>query len=370
MAYEGAGIWLFRRLRALRIFETLPAGFREQLKAQAFAAAMRGLRVEEEAIATLRLFGAAGVPVVLIKGIARRALAPGFPYLDARITNDVDLLLPIDRIREGYDLLVGQGYEQTDPDDANRHDHHHLPGLWNQRRIAVELHATTSSRISPDVAWLRATEGGREVDWGDLRVRVPAPTEMAWAAATHAINDMIVQGHRLQHFLEVAALAHSHPRLDWSLLLRRTEESETFEESGATYPPVVARQWLHASLQLVSARARPAELPPPALDLESLLGWRLAILGARKTLGRPLSERLLEEGVRQLIGVDQERAPAGTRPLYRLRRRLAGRMSRVVYRAWRAMHRQQATGSGHQATVFAGCLLPVVCSLFRMALAS
>ena len=342
VAYEGAGIWLFRRLRALRIFETLPAGFREQLKAQAFAAAMRGLRVEEEALATLRLLGTAGVPVVLIKGIARRALAPEFPYLDARITNDVDLLLPSDRIREGYDLLVGQGYEQTDPDDANRRDHHHLPGLWNQRQIAVELHATTSSRITPDLAWLRATEGGREVEWADLRVRVPAPTEMAWAATTHAINDMIVQGHRLQHFLEVAALAHSRPGLDWSLLLRRTGESETFDEaSGEAYPPVVARQWLHGSLQLVSATARPPELPPPALDLESLLGWRLAILRARKTLGRPLSERLLEEGVRQLIGVEQERAPPGTRPMYRLRRRLAGSMSRLAYRAWRAVGSRQ-----------------------------
>ena len=338
VAYEGAAIWLFRRLRALRIFETLPTGFREQLKAQAFAAAMRSLRVEEEALATLRLFAAAGVPVVLIKGIARRALAPQFPYLDARITNDVDLLLPVDRIQEGYALLVGQGYEQTDPDDAKRRDHHHLPGLWNQRRIAVELHATTSSRISPDTAWSRATEGGRELEWGNLRVRVPAPTEIAWAAATHAINDMIVQGHRLQHFLEVAALAHSRPGLDWSLMLRRTGESETFDEaSGAGYPAVVARQWLQGSLQLVSPALRPAEPPPPALDLESLLGWRLAILGTRKTLGRPLSERLLEEGVRQLIGVDPQRAPPGTPPVYRLRRRLAGRMSRMAYRAWRVI---------------------------------
>ncbi|HEY9517647.1 MAG TPA: nucleotidyltransferase family protein [Gemmatimonadales bacterium] len=338
VAYEGAAIWLFRRLRALRIFETLPTGFREQLKAQAFAAAMRSLRVEEEALATLRLLAAAGVPVVLIKGIARRALAPQFPYLDARITNDVDLLLPVDRIQEGYALLVGQGYEQTDPDDAKRRDHHHLPGLWNQRRIAVELHATTSSRISPDTAWSRATEGGRELEWGNLRVRVPAPTEIAWAAATHAINDMIVQGHRLQHFLEVAALAHSRPGLDWNLLLRRTGESETFdEESGIPYPAAIARQWLQGSLQLVSPALRPAELPPPALDLESLLGWRLAILGTRKTLGRPLSERLLEEGVRQLIGVDPQRAPPGTPPVYRLRRRLAGRMSRMAYRAWRVI---------------------------------
>jgi hypothetical protein len=338
VAYEGADIWLFRRLKALRIFESLPAGFRDQLKARAFAAAMRGLRVEEEALATLRLLGAAGVPVVLIKGIARRALAPEFPYLDARITNDVDLLLPVDRIQEGYDLLVAQGYEQTDPDDVNRRDHHHLPGLWNQRRIAVELHATTSSRISPEAAWSRAPEGGRELEWGNLPVRVPAPTEIAWAATTHAINDMIVQGHRLQHFLEVAALAHRGPGLDWSLLLRRTGEAETFDaQNGTIYPSAIARQWLQGTLKFVSPSLRPAGLPPPVLDLESLLGWRLAILGTRKTLGRALSERLLEDGVRQLIGVNPERAPPGTRPLYRLRRRLAGSMSRIAYRAWRVM---------------------------------
>jgi hypothetical protein len=369
VAYEGAGIWLFRRLRALRIFDTLPPGFREQLKAQAFAAAMRGLRVEEEAVETLRLLGGAGIPVVLIKGVARRALAREFPYLDARITNDVDLLLPADRIQEGYDLLVAQGYQQTDPDDADRRDHHHLPGLWNARRIAVELHASTSSLISPEVAWSRATTGGRELEWGNLRVRVPDPTEIAWAATTHAINDMIVQGHRLQHFLEVAALANRQPGLDWILLLRRTGESETFdEETGASYPPDLARRWLSGSLQLVSAAAGPA-LPPPALDLESMLEWRLAILGSRTALGRAMTERLLEEGVRQLIGVDPQRAPPGTRPLYRLRRRVAGRMSRVAYRAWRVLRRQPG-GSRYRGTSPAGCLLPVACSLFRMVVPS
>ena len=299
---------------------------------------MRGLRVEEEALATLGLLEAAGVPVVLIKGMARRALAAEVPYVDARITNDVDLLLPADRIHEGYDLLVAQGYQPTDPSDADRRDHHHLPGLWNARRIAVELHVTTSTRIAPDLAWARATEGSRELEWGNLRVRVPAPTEIAWAATTHAINDMIVQGHRLQHFLEVTALAALSPGLDWNLLLQRTDASETFDDaSGNGYPPVVARQWLQGSLQLVAAPLRPAPLPLPALDLEALLAWRLTILGARKTLGRAMSERLLEEGVRRLIGVEPQPAPTGTRPLFRLRRRAAGRMSRLAFGAWRML---------------------------------
>jgi hypothetical protein len=338
IAYEGAGIWLFRRLRALGILDALPGDFREQLKALAFEAVLRSLRVEEEALATLRLFQDAGIPVVLIKGVARRALAPQYPYLDARGTNDVDLLLPAERIHAAYDLLTARGYESTDGCEAPRRDHHHLPALWNERRVAVELHSTTSSRISPALAWSRATDGGQALDWGGVPVRVPPPTELAWAAVTHAINDSIVHGHRLQHFLEVAALAAGPSGVDWSLLVRRTGDAEVYEEeSGDTYPPGIARQWLHAALQFVAERMRPPGIPATPLDLESLFAWRLLVLESRARLGRALSERMLEEGARELIGLGPQRAPPGTRALFLLRRRSAGVVSRMAFRIWRLL---------------------------------
>lgn len=336
LAYEGAGIWLFRRLRALGILGTFPQEFRERLKALAFDAAARGMQVEEEAVSVLRLLGGAGIPVVLIKGVARRALAPRFPHLDARGTNDVDLLLPADRIQEGQDLLLNRGYSPT-PSLVPGTDHHHLQSLWNERRVAVELHRSTSARLPPALAWSRATHGGQELEWAGVLVRVASPSELAWAAVTHALNDSITHGYRLQHFLEVAALAAVPGGVDWSLVMERTGAGEAFDElSGETYSRDVVLRWIDGALQLVATEAKPEGTV--AFDLASLLAWRLTILQSRGRLGRALSDRLLEEGARALIGLGPASLPAGISGLPVLRRRAADGMSRVAFRCWKTMH--------------------------------
>lgn len=337
LAYEGGGIWLFRRLRGLGILDGLSPMFRERLKSLAFDAAARGMQVEEEAVTVLRLLGDAGIPVVLIKGVARRALAPQVPFLDARVTNDVDLLVPADRIQEGQNLLLVHGYSPT-PTRTPGPGHHHMQGLWNERRVAVELHRSTSARIAPVLAWSRAMSGGQELEWAGIPVRVPSGTELAWAAVTHALNDAVVHGYRLQHFLEVAALAAVPGEVDWRILMERTDAGEAFEETtGATYSREVILRWIDGALQLVAQEAQPAGVETVPLDLASLLRWRLTLLEAHRRLGRSLSERLLDEGARALIGLEPAPLPPDITGLRWLLRRVAGRMSRVAFRWWRSM---------------------------------
>lgn len=339
LAYEGAGIWLFRRLRALGILDSLSPEFRERLKALAFGAAARGMHVEEEAVLVLRMLGGAGIPVVLIKGVARRALAPQFPFLDARLTSDVDLLVPADRIQEGQDLLLGHGYLPT-PARTPGPDHHHMQTLWNERRVPVELHRSTSVRIAPEMAWSRAMSGGQALEWAGIPVRVPSATELAWSAVAHALNDAIVHGYRLQHFLEVAALAAAPGGVDWHIVMERTGAGEAFEEtSGATYSRDVILRWIDGALQLVALDARPAGVVTTPLDLASLLAWRLSILEVRRRLGRVITERLLDGGARTLIGLDLAPLPAGVTGLRQLGLRTADRMSRLALRCWRSMQK-------------------------------
>lgn len=359
IAYEGASIWLFRRLRALRILSTLDDGFRTRLTQEAFLLSARVLQVDDEAAAVIGLLQGARIPVVLIKGVARRALAVRYPYLDARTTSDVDLLLPEERILEAYALLRASGYEST-PITSPPH-HHHLPGLWTARRVPVELHRSTSVRIPPSVAWSRAMDQGEEVEWQGLRVRVPSATELAWAAVSHSINGSLGLGHRLQHFLELAALSVPDGAVRWELLAQRATSDEIFEEdTGVTYPPAIAQRWIHGALQCVR-QTGPGQphLPRVPLDLEMLLAWRLEVLGLRRRLGRALTERMLEEGPRTLVGWGPQPAPIGSPVVKRWRRRAAGELSRLVFRSWRRYNRRRATA-------FACCLLPVACSLFRM----
>ena len=341
IAYEGAAIWLFRRLRALGILSSLDDGFRKRLSLQAFLLSARVLQVDDEAAAVIGLLQGARIPVVLIKGVARRALAVRYPYLDARITSDVDLLLPEARIQEAYGLLRASGYEPT-PGASPPH-HFHLPGLWSARRVPVELHQSTSVRIPPSVAWSRAMDRSEEVEWQGMMVRVPPVTELAWAAVSHAINGSLGLGHRLQHFLELAALSASPDAVRWEILAQRVASDEIFDEdTGLPYPPAVARQWIHGALQCVTeAGTGWQHMPLAPLDLETLLAWRLQVLGLRRRLGRALAERLLEEGPRALIGWGLQPAPVGTRLVNRWRRRAAGALSRLVFRGWRLTRGRQ-----------------------------
>jgi hypothetical protein len=332
IVHEGAAVWLFRRLRALRLFETLPVPFQDRLKLQAFSTSALSLRVEDEAVQAVTLLTEAGIPVVLIKGIARRALAPSFPFLDARPTSDVDLLVPEVAGREALDLLLAHGYEKL----PYLEEHHHLPPVASSRRVSVELHLSSSVRIPAEVAWARATEGGQEVDWAGIRVRVPSATEMAWAAITHAVNG-IVSGYRLQHFLEVVALAASPGAVRWDVLEQRISEGETFDEvTGKTLPAAITRLWIDGASQLLAPPLRPPR-SDHALDLVTLLRWRMRVLGSKGRLSRSMVARLLEEGGRSLIGYDIEGVVPGSGPVTRARRNLAGRLCRVAFGTWRRL---------------------------------
>lgn len=336
MGYEGAGIWFFRRLRALGALDALPPESRGLLKAQAVETAALGLHIEDEAIAVVECLMSAGIPVILIKGMARRALAQRYSYLDARPTHDIDLLLPPDQVREGHALLQARGYRPAYRASCLHQPHHHLPALWSDRKVAVELHESTSLRVPGAVAWARVNAGSEELEWGGLTVRVPGPTELVWSAMVHALSDEIALGFRLQHFLEVAALVVEGAPVDWSIVEARSTTGEAHDpENGIGYPPAVVLAWLDAALSLVAADLRPAGLDRPDFDLGRLLQWRLLVLGYSGRLKGSLAERLLDEGARTLIGLPLRRPPGSASWPQRIRGRTAGRASRVLFQAWR-----------------------------------
>jgi hypothetical protein len=308
----------------------------QRLRAQAFEAAGLRMRIEEEAAAVLGLLASEGIPVILIKGVARCALAQRYPYLDARATRDVDLLLPQGTIQAAHDLLQTRGYVPTRMREEGEPEHHHLQALRNERNVAVELHESNSVRVPAEVAWARATERSEELEWAGLRVRVPCPTEIVWSAIAHGLADGI-RGFRLERFLEVAALVSGAAPVDWPTIRERSESREACHPSTpAGAEAALPLGWLNAALVFVDSPLRPAALAGPGIDLTGLMEWRLLVLRARQRLGRAFTERLMEEGPRILLGLPIRESPPDTSWPGRLRRRTAGRASRVLFRAWRA----------------------------------
>lgn len=274
---EGVVQWLSRRLKALGI--TLPGEPGKQLAATVKRGIAQSLRMDAETATTLGLLDAAGIHAIPLKGAAMRRLVPRVPYADARVPNDVDLLVPEADARRAFDVLVSRGYQV--PKDENPADHHHLPALVGSIGIAVELHTSTSPAVAPAEAWRRAS--------------AMDDTELLWHAASHAVadtDDNARNGSRLKTFLDAAALFSAGATVDWTRVRERLD-------SGEVEYPAAVRAWLAAAADL--GGVPPAESRP--LNLERLVAWKLRVL-ARED-GR-WGRRLIEEGARGEFGLPVE----------------------------------------------------------------
>src|SRR5882672_7936786 len=191
VSYEHVTIWLYCRIRELGVGDELPPSFWTWLIRRARVESANGLLVEAEAMRIAELLRAGGVPAIFLKGIARRLLADRFPYIDARPTIDVDVLLPADQASSVWEDLKKSGYKfATDP-NLTPVDLWHLVPLAGANRVAVELHTSTSREVRPPDAWRRQLFESIVVRRGELDLRVPSPTELLWHSIVHAQNDGI-----------------------------------------------------------------------------------------------------------------------------------------------------------------------------------
>jgi len=291
--------------------------------------------VDEQTEETVRALSAQGIPHVLIKGSARRAAAGRYPYADARATRDVDLLLPKQCVQEVWDDMRRMGWQYgTDP-AVTPSDHYHPPPLVGPHRVAVELHWSTGYAITPEEAWRRANDGAVELDWHQVRVRVPSATELLWHGITHALHAGPL-GFRLCYFLDGAAILASGAPIDWDRMAARLAAGEDVDAW-------VARAWLRAAAEF-SACELPASVRGAAapFDIARALAWRLAVVARGGAEG--LGARLVEEGTRTELGLPVASVVEGTGSLTQSRRWVAGRVARLTYRAWRLTARNMAAG--------------------------
>ena len=333
--WEGGAQWLLRRLRQLDLEDAAPAPLRAALRKVAMDEQARGMLVDAETQELERYLNERGIPSVLIKGPARRAASGRYPYADARATVDVDVLLPEQHVREVWDDLRERGWPLATDPEATPVWHYHPPPLRGPVGVTVELHWSTGYAITPEEAWRRANDGGDELMWQGVRVRVPSATELLWHGLTRSLFSGAA-GFRLRRLLDAAAILASRESIDWDTVAARLDAAEDVIPSHA-------RAWLRAAAGLAGcdlpASARGACAP---FDLESALEWRLVAL-ARAGNGR-FAERLLDEGTRTELGLGVAPVFAGTGTVSQTRRWVAGRAARLAYRAWRVVGRHAADG--------------------------
>ena len=331
VVFEQCALWLCQRLRQCLALSVVSPSFADRLARAARKDAAQNLRVDEETENTLRVLGEAGIPYVLLKGAARHAAAALHPYANARATRDVDVLVPANEADRAWGALRAAGYDRVYPDSEPNRSSHHLPPLWTVRRVAVEIHISTSRFLPPQEAWGRALGGARLVRWGGLNVRVPSPTELFWHSLTHAAQEHVLHegGFRLRYFQDAAVILAAADEIEWEEVARRLGSAEVKDR------PTAAR-WLGAAAALagvVLPRGILGEATP--FDLERSLRWRLGVLRWVGPWPR-LADQFLAEEVRAELGQPLTPVAVGASALVRGRHGTAARAARVCYRLWRA----------------------------------
>jgi hypothetical protein len=329
VSHEQVTIWLYRRLRELGVGDELAPSFWTWLIRRARVETANGLLVEAEAIRLAELLAAGGIPAVFLKGIARRLLADRHPYIDARATIDVDVLLPAEHASSVWEDLKKSGYKFVTDPNLTPVDLWHLIPLAGANRVAVEIHTSTSREIKPADAWRRQMFESRVVTRDRLQLRVPSTTELFWHTLTHAAGDG-TSAFRLHHMLDAAVLMASDAVIYWDVVGERLEAGEIRNRD-------VLLRWLQAAAELagVSLPLRLPEMPRP-FPMLRVLKWRLSAL--RRAGDRPrLLEKLLEEGTRVEAGMPMQELVKGKDLTIHARRRTASMVARGAYHTWRAV---------------------------------
>jgi Uncharacterised nucleotidyltransferase len=268
IAFEGCATWVYRRLRQLAVLEGIDPDLADWVSAQAREETARNLLIESEAYALADVFERLGVPAVFMKGVARRLATDRFPLADARVTNDVDVIVPAALARMVWYELRQLGYERTTPHGPPRPEHHHLPALWSTRHVGVEIHTTHARRIPPAESWRRHAEGGMVIERHGRRFRIPSATELFWSGTAHGLRHPDI-AFLLVLLLDAAVILASGVDVEWGEIARRLEAKEIVDGAAAG-------AWLGAAADL-------AGVDPPA----PLAGWMVPY-----DLGRELNLRL------------------------------------------------------------------------------
>jgi hypothetical protein len=196
----------------------LPAGFAEACRRDRVITAAGNLMLAHAAEECLRAFAAAGVPVIVLKGIAyERSL---YSKEGTRPTSDIDLLVPGAARRAAFAVLDRLGFEPRAAAPGFDDDDYHEVA-WSRGNVEVDLHLALAPyarcRIDYGEVWGRAAE----LTVGGTAARM---LDLGHAAVFHALHMAI------DHF-DVPALY----LVDFS---RQVASPAAFEAAEAT-----ARGW-------------------------------------------------------------------------------------------------------------------------------
>jgi len=212
------------RLERAALLDAIAPAVRAHLESDWALAAYRRQMAAREMHAVAKVLRPRRIPLILLKGGAY--IAQGLRCADGRLPEDLDLMVPRDRLDEAERALVeaGWAFEETDAYDEHyyRAWSHELPPLrFPEHAIELDVHHTIlppTGRVLPDA---RALLDAAVAIAGSPFCAL-SPADQVLHACAHLFQDSDCSG-RLRDLVDIDALVREHAGSPgfWAALLSR-----------------------------------------------------------------------------------------------------------------------------------------------------
>ena len=202
--------------------ELVPPDAMASLREHYFAGTQHTMALTAELLQIMKLFGAAGIAALPLKGPALAMLAYG--NLSLRWSGDLDILVPAADVLSAKAILLARGYAPEPllnqrQEALHLQTHYEYTFLSEASGMCVELHFRFRPRyfgfaLGAEELWQQL--GTVVVGGAPLPSLVPA--DLLLFLCAHATNHCWV---RLAWICDIAELIRSHPQIDWVMVQRR-----------------------------------------------------------------------------------------------------------------------------------------------------
>ena len=223
---------------------------------------------------TLELFSAAGIPVLLFKGLPLLQLAYG--DWGARLTSDLDLLVPDAQVEAADAQLLANGWHNPQRPDAYYRAVNHAASYTRSGYPSIDLHWRPFMMDSSPAAEAALWQCARPMQLGTVNVQVPALEDLFLLVCLHGRKPMPSAVTRW--VADAAGLLRRMGVVDWQALQRRAIAT------GLEAPLREAQGYLHDVFALAPA---PASRAVPSSPLAGRLIWHCCQQLTRLTPATP-----------------------------------------------------------------------------------
>jgi hypothetical protein len=205
---------IYHALQQTGRLNELPDFFRQRLKFKADQAVYQNLYMRSKEDGILKALDSRGLPVIPLKGV--RFAERYFGHFSARLTSDIDIFVPEDRLQEAIEVCCELGFEFEIVKD------HHA--RLHKGSLMVELHWTLDklqwSELHTAPFWTQA----RSIQGFD-HVRELSPLHTLYFICLHGARH---QMDSIRYVLDVARILYMHGfDIDYEVLFAQTSEDKT-----------------------------------------------------------------------------------------------------------------------------------------------